>query len=541
MPNTVCLFGPPFDIVGETYLPDNSFSFTVEFDSVPEQESVLAYQWFLDKVILIQEQGQQVSSKANDGPHSIGVRLLTAQGWSGIKYLDFYANIVPGSLIIQGPTQLEEGSSATYETYLSFGSNAPIRVTDKTNFSINLGGAFDFNQLTTYRDDTDFSDKYATITATLEGGMSKNLPLTILNTNIHYPSVLVIDLFNDTPLNAGALIINADVVGGQALVYTGNNFLPSNSASADAYILASDLVDNGSILKWRLEFNIAKLIRQYPRIKDFVLEVRGRSNTMKTLEGAFALKDYTGVMAMNGNVGNYVPTVIGGANVYYSNFQTYAAAGANGNYNKDYLPMLLRFNFNVPTSTLTYQTAEPIIIDNFDFAVVRYIWEEEEEEDLDILVGFEDTGTIYDDMYVGFASSESKHTVPVGVSPQSNSYLWWGGDNQGSGTEAVLISYKNFIRTLPLSSANIVDIGLYAGWYRTPKYGNFNLSLVTYKGGTMVKDGTDFINTGGTIVNSEQVSLNTEKVRQAGIISSYYKIGVVRYNKITKMVELVLE
>ncbi|WP_199117319.1 hypothetical protein [Pedobacter sp. ASV28] len=541
MPAILCLFGPPFALVGETYLSNNTFSFSVEFDSAPDQESVQAYQWFLDKVILIEEQGQQVSSMTADGPHTIGVRILTVQGWSGVKYLDFYANMLVNSLTIAGPTSVQEGAVATYEAYLSFGSGTQMKVTEKTTFSINMGGSFDFNVLSTLRDDSDFNDKQATITATLGGGISRTLPITILNTNVRYPSVLVVDLFNDTPLNGGAIIVNADIDGGQTLVYTGNNFLPNNSLPADAFILASDLIDNASILKWRFEFNMAKLIRQYPRIQDFVLEIRGRSNAVKAITGSFSLKDYTGVMAMNGSTGSYAPTVIGGANLYYENFQTHAVGGANGNYNKDYLPMLLRFNFNVPSGTLTYQTAEPIIIDNFDFAVLRYIWGEEEEEDLDILVGFEHTGTIYDDIYVGFASSESKHTVPVGVNPQSNSYLWWGGDNQVSGTEAVLISYKNFIHPPPLSSVDIVDVGLYAGWYRTPKYGNFSLSLVTYKGGTMAKDGTDFINTGGAIVSSEQVSLHTNKVRETGILSSYYKIGVIRYNKIAKTAVLVLE
>ena len=360
-----CLFGPPFDLIGEAYLPDNSFTFHVAFDSLQDQELVFAYQWFLDKAILIDEEAQQISSMTSDGPHKIGVRILTAEGWSGIRSLDFFANSVPGSLSIQGPAQVLEGATTTYEAYLSFGNNVPVRVTDKTQFSISQGGVFDFNQLTTFRDDIDFNDKYATITAVMEGGLTQTLPITILNTSVRYPSVLVFDIFDDVSLNASALIANAEVAVGNSLVYRGNNFLLPGSIAADAYILASDRINNGSALVWRFQFNVVKLIKEYPNIQDFMFEIRARSNANKYIYGAFGLKNHASSMVMNGSPGSYVPTIIGGnVNVQYGNYQAYVNGGANGNFNKDYLPMMIRFNYNVASATLTYTTSGQLFYSN---------------------------------------------------------------------------------------------------------------------------------------------------------------------------------
>lgn len=541
MPATACLFGPPFVLEGATYSGEYDLNFIVEFNSLPEQESVLAYQWFLDGTLLLNHRQREIYTQVSAGPHTIGVRILTAQGWSGIKYHMFYSAIIDTSLTLVGPDVLPGEATAVYELYASFGYNPPIsiKLTDKASFSIDMGGVFDHNILNVAKNDTGFN-KFATITATLEGGMTSSLPLTILSSAPQYPSILVIDLFNDTALDVGAIIINANINGTQTMVYTGHNFLPSNSLPADAYILASDLVDNETILKWRSQFNIGKLISDYPTIQDFEFEIRGRSDAEKSITGAFGLKDHTGVMAMNGSTGSYVPTVIGGNDVYYDTFETHVKAGANGNYNKDYLSMLISFNFNVPTNTLTYNIVNEPIFNDFDFMALKYEWAAGAGSDLDILVGFENTGTIYDNMYVGFGGTSGR-TVPPNTIPQIDAYLWWASDNTGSsGVEAVLVGLEKFLLDLP-TSANIIEIGLYAVWFGTPITGNFTLSLTTYKGGSMSLVGTDFVNTGGMLVDNEQILVHTMKRRTGGTPADYYRIGKLSYNKTTKVAVLHVE
>ncbi|WP_410220704.1 hypothetical protein [Pedobacter sp.] len=350
---STCFLGPPFSIIGNRFLPEDIFSFILEFDNPSDQDGILAYEWYLDDVLLIDEKSDQITSKASSGKHFIGVRVLNNLGWSGLRKYDFYTNVTPDLLVVEGPVSVNEGDVATYEAYLHFGNQEVVRVTDKATFSINTGGIFDSNVLTTYNDVASFEDKNAIVTASVYN-VSGTKNLTILNTTKKYPAVLVVDIFDVSALNVGALIANANVNNGQVLAYTGNNFIPANVAPNDALILASDYINNGSSLKWRFQFNILKIVNQYPNIKDFVFEVRARSNSSRILYGAYGLKTYDAKMVMYGAPGSFIPTVTGGGNVGGPvNYQTSVSAGANGNYNKDYLPTILKFNFNVQNSILT--------------------------------------------------------------------------------------------------------------------------------------------------------------------------------------------
>ncbi|MCJ0743122.1 hypothetical protein [Pedobacter montanisoli] len=350
---STCFLGPPFNISGNRFLPEDTFSFTLEFDNPSDQNDILAYEWYLDNVLMIEEGSIQVTAKALTGKHFIGVRVLNNQGWSGLKEFDFYTNVMPDLLVVEGPDTVNEGDVATYEAYLHFGNQEIVKVTDKAVFSINTGGTFDSNLLTTYNDVTSFEDKNAVVTASVYN-VSGTKNLTILNTTKKYPAVLVVDIFDVSTLNIGALIANPDVNNGQVLAYTGNNFIPANATPNDALILASDYINNGSSLKWRFQFNILKIVNQYPNIKDFVFEVRARSNSARILYGAYGLKTYDTKMVMYGAPGSFIPTVTGGGNVGGPvNYQTSVSAGANGNYNKDYLLTILKFNFNVQNSILT--------------------------------------------------------------------------------------------------------------------------------------------------------------------------------------------
>lgn len=172
-------------------------------------------------------------------------------------------------------------------------------------------------------------------------------------------------------------------------------------------------------------------------------------------------------------------------------------------------------------------------IGNFDYMAVYFKWIEGAGKDLDIKVGFENTGTLHDANYVGF--NEGNAIVPDNTTdPGENAYLWWASDNTGTaGTEAVLIGIKNFIEDNP-SSNNIIEIALYAAWYGVPITGTFTVELKTYLGGNMSIDvNKSFVNTGGTTPFSDVKTLNTVNTP-----SNYYKIGTIKYNKTTKLAQL---
>ena len=73
----------------------------------------------------------------------------------------------------------------------------------------------------------------------------------------------------------------------------------------------------------------------------------------------------------------------------------------------------------------------PVILEKFDFAILRYIWTSAGGRDLD-------TRT--------YISSPARNVV-VGWNKNNNDdvYLQWGGDNTGSGVESVLMRVKDLM------------------------------------------------------------------------------------------------
>ena len=87
------------------------------------------------------------------------------------------------------------------------------------------------------------------------------------------------------------------------------------------------------------------------------------------------------------------------------------------------------------------------------------------------------------------------------ASTAGNTYLMWGGDNTTSdGGESILIDLKRI--GTDLSYLENVQIRLRAFFYTTKASGDIELSLTTYKGGTMSNVGTEFVNTGGVLVQN---------------------------------------
>jgi len=534
MSDHFCLYGPAFTLTGEEYFSDNNIGFQVAFGSPEDQQLILAYQWYLNGILMIDEQGANLAGKVYCGKNTIGVRILSSEGWSGIKSHSFYTCKAPLAIIIQGPDFINEGESGTYLVLQQFSDNTVEDLTNKYTFTVNGGASFNGNILTTIKNDSSFSDETLAITATTGTGNPVTKQVTVKNTTQFNSAVLVVDLFNDNSLNVIGLIDNAEIAVNHQAVYSGNNFLPASVAAENAYMLASDLMNGAN---WRFEFNLAKLITEYPNTTDFVFYIKGRGASDQNLSGAFSLKTKEAKMVMSGGAGSYVPGVVGGNTVNDNNFSSFVVKGANGSYSEADLRNIIRFNYHLPTDTLTFTTAEQIVIADFDYVAVRYHWQQGAGQDLDIFVGFEQTGTPFDGVYVGFGGSN--RTVPADTVPQSDAYLWWASDNTGaSGVEAVLIGMEKFVAAHP-NSANIIEVGLYAIWFGTPATGDFSIELVTYKGGTMQLVGTNFVNEGGVQVSNNTIPLNTLKHKQAnGTIADYFKLGNLAYNKTTKTATL---
>lgn len=129
----------------------------------------------------------------------------------------------------------------------------------------------------------------------------------------------------------------------------------------------------------------------------------------------------------------------------------------------------------------------PLIADA-DFLVFRYKFDD----------GWDlDTRTNLTSPEVGTPVGYCKGSNFIG----SNGLEWyrWGGDNTGTGYESAVIYLNNIT---PLYPNCIIQGVSKAFWYGGRASGNVNLELAAYKGGTMVKNITDWVNQGGVQTGS---------------------------------------
>lgn len=192
-------------------------------------------------------------------------------------------------------------------------------------------------------------------------------------------------------------------------------------------------------------------------------------------------------------------------------------------------------------------------LDDFDFLVLRYIWDAGSGTDLDTFTGFVGTGTPYDGdplsrtNWVGY----NQNPVPPatnGVPPENrvipqgsaSPYLNWGTDNTGpAGVEAILIDIKQFNIDLP-ASANPVRVKMNAVWYGARESGSITIEVKTYLGGTMALVGTDFVNTGGVLVDDISYPANIISSSTSSLIANSQAVAELSYNKTTNEATLTL-
>lgn len=189
------------------------------------------------------------------------------------------------------------------------------------------------------------------------------------------------------------------------------------------------------------------------------------------------------------------------------------------------------------TFNVTTREEAVIPIEDFDFMVLRYTWTGAAGTDLDTFTGLINTGTIYDDDYVGFSQGDTK--VPAG---SSTPYIWWGSDNTGTGVEAILIDIKKFIEDNP-STPNPIQVRMNAVWFATRLTGDITVGVTTYTGGTMSYDAPtfNFINTGGAEVQNISLPFNVLANNTNHVITDSSPVAILDYDKTTETATLTLQ
>lgn len=159
------------------------------------------------------------------------------------------------------------------------------------------------------------------------------------------------------------------------------------------------------------------------------------------------------------------------------------------------------------------------VFQDFDFALIRYIWNSQGGKDLD-------TRT--------YITVPNRKENMVGWSRMNSdaNYLSWNNDNTGSGVEAVLVNLKELKKDFP--GQKEFKVLLRAFWYNTRVSGDLTVEVNTYKGGTMSKSGYDWVNTGGTLVQNLKLKTNSP-IQISSAEAEGTPLAVLYYNTETNL------
>ncbi len=543
MSNDICFVGPAYSVNGQEVYAVQQPSFELLFNSESDKNTVIASEWFLDGVLIASWDNFQLDLQIANGAYAIGARILTAAGWSGVKYFSFLNVNNADSFVLSGPSLVNEGQTVNYQVSAMYNGEMVRDATNEYIFT-SSEGAFNGNVYTAANNDIVNDSRQVTITALKNGRPPLTKQITVINTTpialtsisisgplnvnegstentytlfAHYNDGSKIDktvesVFTLLASNRGSFVNNklrifANTVNGDSISSKVTGFYAGLSMDYPMFI-----IDTSPVVLISLTLNGPTVVDEGSTENTFRLYANFSDGTSldKTNESVFSFS----IPDRAGFVGNKL-TVFANDVVDDSLL---------GNVFADYGGMNITYEVEIVDRT------EQIIIDQFDFMTVRFGWLDGAGKDLDVLVAYEGTGTSVDGLYVGFGQSA---TVPRVISPQSDAYLWWATDNMGySGYEGVLIGIKKYIEAFPETN-NLIDIFLYAAWYGQPITGNYTIELVTYLGGTMSISGSNFINIGGEQVSSDVFNVNTLN-RPTGGIENYDNVGKISYNKTTQ-------
>ena len=130
-------------------------------------------------------------------------------------------------------------------------------------------------------------------------------------------------------------------------------------------------------------------------------------------------------------------------------------------------------------------------LQDFDYAVLRYIWSDNDGLDLDSRTQLQIQGR--DNLIIGWNR----------VSKDAD-YLEWAGDNTGSGEESILVNMSKLARDF----SGQINIEFAGFWFNERKSGRVVLQFTTYKGGSMHTEGYSWVNQGGAVVQNLSLSCN---------------------------------
>jgi hypothetical protein len=177
-------------------------------------------------------------------------------------------------------------------------------------------------------------------------------------------------------------------------------------------------------------------------------------------------------------------------------------------------------NADDPTYTLQVKIIQDIavIIPAFNYFVLKFTWN---RGDADVAFRFIDNRADFDNKPVGYAMGNNN-----GVIHNGQLLCKWGGDARGGVGETVFFNAP-VIDGSPAALPRYITMEAYATWFEANiAPAGVMLTMSAYLGGTMVQQGTNFVNQGGTLLYNTG-STRTVHTTKGGF-SNYYKGGYTK-------------
>lgn len=177
--------------------------------------------------------------------------------------------------------------------------------------------------------------------------------------------VVVMDLTGNDDLNVLAYVHTPNVAISDSPAYHGLNKFPNDGRDPkDCYVLSSGLIENATN-KRRFQWNLSKLMTDFPTQRYFGMQVRGRKvnsgpqNIIVSLRGADQ-----GYMVLNYSEANnaLIPGVTNSNGLGQTNYTFTIAGGANGDYNMG-LPIFVTLIYDRVIKTLSVAAGDQAVPD----------------------------------------------------------------------------------------------------------------------------------------------------------------------------------
>lgn len=175
----MCISGPEFTIEGNLTSASEQVNFQAGFGSSGDENLVKNFEWYLNGEV-VSGNDKLFDEKVPCGTHALGLRILSADGWSGIKYVSFQTCVGALNISFNGPENVNEGGIGVYQLIANYANGQIEDITNQYVFS-STEGSFTGSTLSIPDNSLTNDSRQITITASKPGFETLTRQITIVD------------------------------------------------------------------------------------------------------------------------------------------------------------------------------------------------------------------------------------------------------------------------------------------------------------------------------------------------------------------------